>query len=955
MIKKQNSHLYGEQVSIRLVSSAMDNRRRFAPAIHGTNATIETRGGLTYFHWCVSSVSVQDTLRELVESIQSIMCDKDRSMPKLWLGIDTDAMPGEFSDGSILLGDSAAGLLRGYYPSRYLGDVAQRGGNELTAVYALSPSLHSLEQGMVGRDKELDRVCSYCQQTNNDQKTGLVMIHGAAGIGKSMLAREICKRMELAGSKIHEDRYYRSGTGGDKLAEVSARGKPLGNRLDAMEKHLTEGSAQRVWWIDDTHWMPESDRELLSQLARETHTSGVVIITSRPEGENMFSHAEPHRVTLDNFSPDETTTLVNEIAGITPDQDAVAEIMRCTAGDPLLASELASSWLLSGHLRHQKGKLRLRDITTSKPDNLELRQIIEGRLLSLDKTTSRALTSLSMLRGPIRENALEDYFNQCGITGFSGSHQLHYYFYRRSIDHHTILECRHELVREALLSLNESPSSIVRQAAVDYENRQNNWQEVYYHCGQLGEKKQTLLRESLVRAFHQTWQDGQLEQCLSLGQDFVKHSLNESRESQFLYRMGLITYRLGMMRESEVWMKKASGLHGPLVWMGIAGHGIKLMRRSRFYHSKKENADQVAKAYHLCADVHWNYKEFNASAACLIKGWAASGIAPWPSAPRSEAGAGLAVILSATPLKKIRDKVILNTLTEAQACDHIKNEMRVRMLLSIALLGTERWAEAIDMATPAYEWSGTHGDTKLRMQSGITLCAALTFMDERERSLDLSEKNLNLAQRTADAFLGDFVTCVHGATLAAYASNAKALRLMSENVKEHSNAETEQGALLASLYYQAGDDSNSLRYVTATLRALRKHHPTSYGMTSLLEFLAIPTLGLWGKGILDWKSVIEVEKQLVKQRRSFVTARPLCSAWSAVIQFCSKGDLLKLKTDLDNAIEAAQELRLQGQVVSIATLGTALGVNTAIAVAPKKGDVSRLGLMADDISARSSC
>lgn len=903
----------------------------------------EINGRWATLTWRMRKQDSQDFLRECIAGIMG----EGGPGQGVWAGTGGDRFTGQFSEGEVLLGHNAAGKLRGYYSCQYVGELLQDDVPVPLYKIGASPGGSSGNTEAVGREEEIQKALAHASARRETNRPAVICIHGEPGIGKTQAGAALCREMGKACGPCITDRYYQGGRGADKFSAISARGKDLGSRLAALENYIRNEGDDGLWWLDDVHWAPSRDRALLRELAASLGLRTTVILTLRPEAEATLAGHASLNLYLKPFTAAQTAELVRKVSGHPPEEGTLRAILASSAGSPLMIREFVASALSAGTLRVVKGKLTLKHGVRRAGNALQLRQIVENTLHRLPAKAAEASKALAVVRGGIAESEVAGYLRRCGAAPLSNPGDLAPYFTRVG----SRVECRHELIREALLSLLPQPAEKHHRAAMDYHKSEGDWIEAYRHACQLddthGEKRATML----VNAFHQAWKSSLLKQCEKFGHDIDKKQLPLASTAGFAATMGKVFYRLGKMRECASWMQRASVGSLRCHWLGVASYLFRPLRGTAVAEKYRMDGKRLADTYHLQADAHWTFRELRASAASLLKAASVTGSMAYPNAERSEAQAGLAIILSATPMKRLCRRFVANSLREAAAAGVAMKEMRARMLCAIALLGTDHWQEAVAVCEPAHRWAAENGEVKLQLQAGLPLTAALSFLNERDRANALADKQMRLAARSQDEYLMALTRGVKAALALNEESAAAAARIL-HGMPEIAAVATEQAMLGSVLRYLEEDDEGALEQLAKLQPLLNEGPPGNYGISTLFDLPLSASLGLWGRGMLPWRNVRAVLKAFKRQAGAFVVARPLYTAWKGVADYCVKGNRKDLRHKLGRAMDGAVRHGFKSHGSTVAALASAFAVEIPTGFPEFKGERERLRQMKQDIDHR---
>jgi len=898
------------------------------------------QGSLYVLEWKVEKSALNDKVRELVHLVSG--CHRGDS--SVWLGVNEDRAPHLAARGGIFLGEAAAAELRGFMELLFVGELIEDDGN--IPLYRLLEEGHVERERMVGRGQNFKESQEFANHLLSENEVGVLVIQGVSGVGKSMFARVLCSYLEEQWG-VHEERYYSDNRGGDRFASVSSKGEDQGVRRNSLIRHV-DAVKPCVWLIDDGHWMPKSDSDLISQLAGAAEGPALFLVTSRPEGEGAFVGENVKTLVLEDLDEEAVRELIRFHFGCDAADDVVEEVHAATNGFPILTDELISSWRQSQYLRVRQGQVVRSKEASSDRVRVGMAQLILNRLNKLGSEQAQVMSSLALIRGSLKVSELATVIEQLGASVSTEDLGIEDFFQYRDFQGELTLECRHDTVRNALVqSLGDSEFS-AREAVLKFETERKNWEEVYYHSVQLGDAHKDVQEASLVKAFDRSWSLSKLEQCFEFGKDIREAELEQSGELEFRYRMGRICYLIGEMYESALWMEEAIASNRWLAVLGVAGHVCPWLRKMDSVKSRAQEATRVIDAYQVRADVLWNAKAYYQSAMSLIGAWVSGGMIQRPCGVRGEAIAGMSIIASALPIRPIRNRMIDNCLKEAVAANDTEREMRSRMLLSIALLGTERWAVAREIVHPSYEWAKQRGDIKLQLQSGVLMCASACYREERDEVMRLLDELTSSARFSSDRFLSKFTHCNYVYFVGAYDSNSRALRMLSEGDEPY-EAIPEASALAASLYFGAGDFESSKLHAERATAFFAKTPPTNYGMTPLFECLSLAVAGLWGKGEIELAKVRKVAKAFKKHARAFVSAVPMCQAWSAVAGYCASSNKQDLERKLLAAMQSAVEQKNRSYQTTIWSLQDAFGFKPQGGGVVKAAELSRIQKMAGQL------
>ena len=864
---------------------------------------------------------IRDQARKWVALISD--STRQHQQPTFWLGLWDEQAPILSPGAGPLVSRSLAGNLKGSYHCHYLGEI---GSSKCVSVYQLNLKEQIQTSFMVGRSKEMAISSRHAQQLIEKNESGIIILFGQSGMGKTLFARHLAQSLQEKGWELITERYFEDHRGGISLEKLAPSTENLSLRERAIWQKLSQKKQPVVWLIDDAQWMPEADRNLILALSRRTNHPCLFLLTSRQTAISTLSQRTALEIELQSLNREDLKTLVRLRLGTPPSDTLLTELVAATNGFPLTSAELVNNWHNTNAVRLANGVLDLPPEFSSISSDIDLQQIFQTRLLALSSSHAKILCAVAMIRGPILLSQLPKFFQELDFLEPPADIPWNS-FYEISISPHGLtLDSRHEEIRLSLLELlDDASNQSIRQAAFHHEWRGKNWFECYYHAQFLGQEFERKRNICTVKAFWASWDSGHLKQCLQIGENIEESGIKEGENTRFQHTMGRACYLEGEMAETEKWMRRVSSSRKSTFLRGALGHLFPGSRLTTSIQLKKTETELVADSCHVEADVSWNAKKYHQAALQLILGWLASGSLPRPCPMRAEAVAGLAIISSATPLKQLRNRCILSGLREARLTRNPQTLMRVRMLLAISLLATERWQKAERIIFPAYQWAKQNGDAKLLLQTGTTLCAYHLFCNDRASALDMIDELRKLSNLNTDKFLDQFTLAVSASLVATYRSNAEALRMISYS-SEVTQTIPEINALLATLYFSAGDLKSCVKPTCKAVEFFSKYPPTNYGMTTLLEYLSCVVIALSRSNLIENTISQKSLKAFRSQARAFVTARPSFLAWKSIFNHLNQPGSKKLFSDLEKANCQAKSLNLAGTSSMIENLQFAFGL-----------------------------
>jgi DNA-binding CsgD family transcriptional regulator len=239
---------------------------------------------------------------------------------------------------------------------------------------------------LTGRSEELSRISGLTRR--RDGPAGVVLA-GAAGVGKTRLAREALAAAEQRGALTR----WAVGTASARALPLGAFAATLGVVgpdpawlvRQASEALLAgAGRAGVVVGVDDAHLLDELSAVLVHQLVLRRAVSVVLTLRTGETAPDavtaLWKDGHLPRLELDPLSQDETATLVEARLGGPVDSGAARRLWSSTRGNALYLWQLVDGELESGRLRQVAGVWRWSGELALSPGLVELVSTRIGQL-----------------------------------------------------------------------------------------------------------------------------------------------------------------------------------------------------------------------------------------------------------------------------------------------------------------------------------------------------------------------------------------------------------------------------------------------------------------------------------------------------------------------------------------------------------------------------------------------
>jgi class 3 adenylate cyclase/tetratricopeptide (TPR) repeat protein len=340
----------------------------------------------------------------------------------------------------ILIGEVTYQLVRDAVKAEPVEPLTLKGKSEpvpayrLVSVHGQHGNVRRLDTPFVGREREVQELCSAWDSAVNERRAALITVIGDAGVGKTRLVNEVIQRLAAEGAQLVSGRCLPYGDGitfwplrgmilgaagvaQDDSAEVAhnkilacVRDADIADRLaSAAGLTSTAFTVQDITWgarrflrtlaaeapvvalVDDIHWAEPTFLDLIESLVTSIVDAPVLFLaTARHdllEERPQWGEAErSKRLVLRPLADEAAAQIVAHLlgsAGLSP--DLIARIVEAAEGNPLYVEQMLSMLIDRGVVRRRDGRW----VALSSGAEIEvpptIQALLEARLDKLDR------------------------------------------------------------------------------------------------------------------------------------------------------------------------------------------------------------------------------------------------------------------------------------------------------------------------------------------------------------------------------------------------------------------------------------------------------------------------------------------------------------------------------------------------------------------------------------------
>jgi class 3 adenylate cyclase len=354
-------------------------------------------------------------------------------------------LQGAGGPGDVLVSDTTARLVAGYFVTESIGDLTLKGIPRPIATHRVlrhSAARGRIEAGpltgFVARPTEAAWLRAQWDLIRSGPAR-MVLVSGEAGIGKSRLLQEFATRLADAGHVVMS--LYcsqREGLSPLRPFEGLMGAVPMTPEVAAQMVADRAGSGPALLLVEDAHWADPSTIEAVERVTRDG-TALLVVITSRLEANTVGPLAFSGELKVEPLSPDAALTVIARVPGgdqLSP--EVCRELVERAGGVPLFLEELTR-----GALHHAA------DPSETMAIPVTLSEVIAARLDRLGEAKQVAQTAAIVGRafdlGVLRQVS--------GLDDLTLDHHLRHLIDQAVIEHpedsSTKMWFRHALIHEA--------------------------------------------------------------------------------------------------------------------------------------------------------------------------------------------------------------------------------------------------------------------------------------------------------------------------------------------------------------------------------------------------------------------------------------------------------------------------------------------------------------------------
>ncbi len=213
---------------------------------------------------------------------------------------------------------------------------------------------------LAGRDSELLTIRRALTGAHN---SGVVIV-GAAGVGKTRLAREVLARAEAAGERtswiVGTESARSLPLGAFTASMIDAVSDPMPNVRHLINSFVTQhGRGRLLIGVDDAHLLDGLSAHVVHQLAQSRAARLVVTMrggVGEPDAVTaLWKDGLLTRLDLDPLSLEATTTLVEATLGGIVDARSADRFWKLTGGNVLFLGQLLKDQVAAGRIRQLAG------------------------------------------------------------------------------------------------------------------------------------------------------------------------------------------------------------------------------------------------------------------------------------------------------------------------------------------------------------------------------------------------------------------------------------------------------------------------------------------------------------------------------------------------------------------------------------------------------------------------